>query len=381
MKLSSAAWLALTASAVLAANAAPAASAATARPDRAPQAWKAVEVPSSVKSPATLDDVSAAGVGDAWAVGAQAETTFEKGTPLLLHWSGIVWSAVALPGVPAPGDLTSVSAASAKDAWAVGSDKSGAVALHWNGTTWTSVSLPDSTTATVNSVAVAPGGTAWLAGSVPAAGGGTSVLVEKWNGKTWRVVSTGLGHGYLQDVQVSASGDIWVGGSTGTSNTSQALVAYSAGATWTRLRLPGMTNVNAVLGLSPSSAWAAGDVFSPSAQLIVPEVAHWNGTGWHRTFAAGNVVGEDLSISPGSAGQPQWVGVEQGGNGVPTTLYAYYNGSSWSNVDGATITESPAVTTVTAHIPGTNATWSVGGLIADTTGSLKPGNALIEYNP
>ena len=380
MKLSSRAWLVLTAGAVLAASAAPTATAATARAHAGPAAWQAVAVPSSVKSPATLDDVSAASTSAAWAVGAQAETAFEKGTPLLLSWDGIAWSTVALPGVPAPGDLTSVSAASATDAWAVGSDKSGAVALHWNGTTWVSVSVPDSSTATVNSVAVTRGGTAWLAGSVPAAGGGRSVLVERWNGKAWQVVNTGLGRGFLTDVEVSASGDVWVGGSTSTSLTSQAVVAYSAGATWKRLKLAGMTHVSALLGISPTSAWAVGDRYSQTFQLFGPEVAHWNGSNWHLAAAAANVVGEDLSISPGSTGQPQWVGVEQGLSGVLTTLYAHYNGSSWSNVNGATYTDSPAVTTVTAHIPGTSATWSVGGLIAQTTGTLKPGNALIEYN-
>jgi hypothetical protein len=84
---------------------------------------------------------------------------------------------------------------------------------------------------------------------------------------------------------------------------------------------------------------------------------------------------------PYSAGQAQWVGVEEGNSGLLTTLYAYYNGTAWSNVDGATATpHSPASTTVTAHIPGTDATWAVGGLIASTTGSLTPGRALIEYN-
>jgi hypothetical protein len=92
------------------------ASAATAATPTTPSAWKSVALPSSVKEPAELADISAVSTSLAWAVGAQAETSVGTGTPLILRWNGAKWSSVSLPGVSAPGALTSVSATSATNA-------------------------------------------------------------------------------------------------------------------------------------------------------------------------------------------------------------------------------------------------------------------------
>jgi hypothetical protein len=124
-----------------------------------PPAWRAVRVPSAVDSPAELNDVSATGPADAWAVGADADTGTgpDGGTPLILHWNGRAWSKVPLRGVVRPGQLDSVSARSRSDAWALGIDKSGNVLLHWNGARWSSVAFPGRRTAGVFSVAAARG--------------------------------------------------------------------------------------------------------------------------------------------------------------------------------------------------------------------------------
>ena len=147
-----------------------------------PPAWRAVPVPSSVVSPASLGDVSASGPADAWAVGADAETGFRHGTPLILHWNGTAWSKVALPSVAGPGYLTSVSAGSRSSVWVLGTDKSGTVLLHWNGRRWRTVGFPGRATATVTSVAAAPHGRAWLVGARKNAAGASEILVERWNG-------------------------------------------------------------------------------------------------------------------------------------------------------------------------------------------------------
>lgn len=39
--------------------------------------------------PATLNDVSASGMLNAWAVGAEQETSLDAGVPLILHWNGL----------------------------------------------------------------------------------------------------------------------------------------------------------------------------------------------------------------------------------------------------------------------------------------------------
>jgi len=85
-----------------------------------------------------------------------------------------------------------------------------------------------------------------------------------------------------------------------------------------------------------------------------------------------------LSISPGSSGRPQWAGLEVFAGG--RNAYAHYNGTAWSNVPGATVLPGKAFVafTVTAHIPGTDATWGVGGSADD---GAMPIRAIIEFNP
>lgn len=351
---------------------------ATGRPEAAPAAWQKEAVPSTVKAPATLASVSAVSASQAWAVGAQAETALEKGTPLILSWNGTAWSKVALSGVAAPGYLTSVSAASATDAWAVGSDKSGAVVLHWNGTKWASVKFPDSSTATVDAVATGKGTTAWLVGSIPATGTNTNTLVEKWNGTAWKVVKTSLGGGHLDGVSVSASGDVWVGGAN---NKDQAVVGYEAAGKWKRLTTPGITNVSQVLGVSTTDVWAAGDTINSTAGVFKSLVCQWNGSTWTTVNTPASVLGAGVSISADGSGQPQWVGTDAVASGSTATTFGYYDGSAWSNVSGATTLGGAAgASAVTAHIPGTDATWAVGGLFDYSSGNVVPANPLIEYD-
>lgn len=372
------ACISVTAGALLTLGAAPVSAAATAPAQATPAAWKAVNVPSSVTEPATLGSVSAASLSAAWAVGADAETSLQAGTPLILHWNGRAWSKVALSGVPGPGYLTSVSAGSASDAWAVGTDSSGVVALHWNGRNWRTVSFPDQAIAIMASVAVEPDGTAWLAGGYPDSSGIYQSLLEKWNGKAWHVVKTGLSGGALSEVRVSPSGEVFV---QGPSHTGGNLVAYEQGGTWTSLPSPPVDAVNDVLGVSANDVWVTGILVGEEAGPYPAKVCHWNGSAW-TTVNAPTDAAQSLSISPDNAGQPQWVGASTYAN-PSVTAYAYYNGTSWSNVSGATdLTGLYGAATVTAHIPGTNATWAVGGSVnLNSLGEPTPAGAYIEYNP
>jgi hypothetical protein len=376
MKLALPSWIAVSAGALLAASAVPAAAAAATPAQSTPAAWQAVALPSSVIEPATLGSVSAASHSDAWAVGADAETSLQSGTPLILHWDGKDWSAVPLSGVPGPGYLAWVSAASASDAWASGIDAAGTVLLHWNGKKWSNVSFPYQATATVPSLAVERDGTAWLAGGYPNASGIYQPLVEEWNGTAWHVVNTGLSGGSLGVVRVSASGDVFVAG-VGTDGSNQ--VAYEQDGTWTSLPAPPITSVVDMLGVSASDVWVAG--LSLSLTVGPAEVCNWDGSTWTTVTAPAN-AGQALSISPDKAGQPQWLGAETGVD-PSAPEYAHYNGTSWSNVSGATdLTGVYGAATVTAHIPGTNATWAVGGSVnLNSEGEPVPVSAYIEYNP
>jgi hypothetical protein len=341
-----------------------------------PPAWRAVRVPSAVVSPAELSDVSATGPADAWAVGADAETGLERGRPLILHWNGRAWSKVTLRGVPGPGFLSSVSAGSRSDVWALGTDRLGAVLLHWNGRRWRAVGFPGRATTAMTTVAAAPGGRAWLAGSRTDAAGNSEILVERWNGVAWHIVATRLGQGMFNKVRVSANGDVWaVGASPGSSS----LIAHEHRGAWTSFPGPTSIELSDLLARSARDVWTGG--FQSAGPLLQPVISHWNGRTWTSVIVPTDVFGGVQSISPDRAGLPQWAGTDSGVNG-PNTLYDFFNGRAWSSVRGATTLRGIFdADTVTAHIPFTNATWGVGGSVVDHGQGIQPFRAIIEFNP
>jgi hypothetical protein len=342
-----------------------------------------MQVPKSVVSPAGLADVSATGPADAWAVGAEAETDWRYGNPLILHWNGTAWSKVALRGVPGPGYLSSVSASSRSDAWVAGTDKNGAVLLHWNGRAWHAVSFPHQATAVGLDVAAAPHGIAWLVGEYKEAPGNFPYLLERWDGTAWHDVA-GLGQGGLTQARVSPSGDLWALGLDGYGNNVVPLVAREHRGTWTALPQPvGIASMNDVLGRSPNDVWLVG-TNGGRFPFLPAVVVHWNGTAWTTAYAPPATTVSTLgylSISADNCGRPQWIGGMSGINPA-ATQYAYFNGTSWSIARGATrlsgLSENYDASTVVAHIPGTNATWGVGGLEFD--GPVTANKAIIEYN-
>jgi hypothetical protein len=137
--------------------------------------------------------------------------------------------------------------------------------------------------------------------------------------------------------------------------------------------------VNDVLGVSTADVWTVGIIFSP--KQYEPAISHWDGSTWITVNVPANVITQDLSISPDISGQPQWAGAEAGIN-PSRTLYAYYDGTAWSSVPGATaLSGVNDAGTVTAHIPGTDATWGVGESVLLTSQGLMPVGAIIEFNP
>jgi hypothetical protein len=230
--------------------------------------------------------------------------------------------------------------------------------------------------ASVNSVAVAPDGVAWMVGSRQVSGVG-QILVERWNGTAWKVVSTGLGQGELTKAEVSASGDVWA---VGDDSADDPIVVHEQAGAWTSQTVP-VSQVNDVLAVSDDDVWTVGLDSNSVAGTYQAEICQWNGSAWNCVNVPANVITQDWSISPDDSGQPQWAGAEAGLDPA-TTLYAYYDGTAWSSVTGATtLTGVSDASEVTGHIPGTNATWAVGKSNDLGAQGLVPVGAFIEYNP
>ena len=87
--------------------------------------------------------------------------------------------------------MQSVSAVSARSAWAVGYSEvalkgSKTMILHWNGTTWKQVTSPNPFCSTCDSlfgVTGRPAGHAWAVGTVNVGG---EVAILRWNGAAWK---------------------------------------------------------------------------------------------------------------------------------------------------------------------------------------------------
>lgn len=224
-----------------------------------------------------------------------------------------IWRAVRTPnpGAPPPPGLsdigfTGVSAATAGDAWAVGtnglhSTPSRAFAEHWTGTRWTAVTVPGPAgrqTALQGVLDLGPGN-AWAAGRSFGTSGSepSRTLIEHWNGQAWAIV---------------ASPDP-AGGKSG------------------------FDELDAVAGTGPADLWAAGDDFFNGPGEIHMLFEHFNGTTWTATTT--HIPGIAKSVAAISPDDVWAVGTNPDGTrcgaGVPVcnnTVAAHFNGRTWTMV-------------------------------------------------
>ena len=92
-----------------------------ASPALAATGWTVVSAPPTGQN-AFLTGVSADSASDAWAVGSEnAEANGVGAKPVIDHWNGTAWSQVTAPATAGnTASLAAVSASSGTDAWAVG---------------------------------------------------------------------------------------------------------------------------------------------------------------------------------------------------------------------------------------------------------------------
>jgi hypothetical protein len=154
--------------------------------------WK--RVPAPAPRPASqLQGVSAVSASDAWAVGWTGYNA-SNGTirTFIVHWNGRTWRKVHSPTPGMGGNLLGIGASSPGNVWAVGqgSINGGCSAgcqptiVHWNGSRWNVVADPAGLRGGLNilfTVAAASARNAWAVGT---SGYGTT-LEAHWNGRAW----------------------------------------------------------------------------------------------------------------------------------------------------------------------------------------------------
>jgi hypothetical protein len=214
------------------------------------------------------------GRDDAWAFG--GTNPGGPSVPVAVHLARRQWHPALLPA-GLTGFISSASATSARDIWAVSS--SGGYALHWNGTTWTVAKrwhnrgeMTDVTALSSDNVWVFGTGAAGLPG------------VGSWHlsHHIWSRVS-GLG-GKVYRASADSKKDIW---GIVASRTGGRIVRYN-GRRWRLVHrsaaLRGI-HMSDILTTSARDAWVAGNLAAKHGygRLVL---AHWNGRNWVRIVLA-----------------------------------------------------------------------------------------------
>jgi hypothetical protein len=245
------------------------------------KAWQAVRSPAIGGN---LTSVAALSARNAWAVGIGGP---KSSTTIIEHWNGNSWRVVR--GAVRVGNLISVAATSPSSVYAVGFSgnwqSSHALAEHWNGMAWKRVHTPDPPTAgTLNAVAATSARNAWAVAGAAGHGLGTNhTVIDHWNGKSWRRVHSPdpvPGGAILLGVAASSAKNAWaVGADTVFVDTFHVVIEHWNGRSWKLAHSPvvdgGLYDVTAI---SARDAWAVG---ANGAQAIIE---HWNGIRWTKSF-------------------------------------------------------------------------------------------------
>ena len=174
-------------------------------------AWSLVTAPAPALPAGTtlltdsLSAIAATSATDIWAVGSYVVTpgSFMQRRSLTMHYNGTTWQVVTSPNGATPFELRGVTAVAPNDAWAVGdalaTDGSGqpgqTFVMHWNGTSWTATTSPSpASNATLSSVSAASATDVWAVGHRTQQITSSEVhgvsLIEHWDGSAWSVVPT-----------------------------------------------------------------------------------------------------------------------------------------------------------------------------------------------
>jgi hypothetical protein len=236
------------------------------------------------------------------------------------------------------GPLTSTSAVSAADVWAVGRTTTpfglvAPVVEHFDGTSWSVVNTAPlaGDTAATNGVVALASNNVWVVGQrlhQTSSGIVYTPLIEHFDGKSWSVVpSPNLPNGALNAVSAASPTDIWAVGNTGRFS-GHNLIEHFDGKSWSVVPSPTVSHptrdrLTAVSADAPNDAWAVGTAGSGDFQA--DELLHWDGSAWSvATPAAGMHITSIAAVSP--------TDVWAVGNSLDVASIEHFDGTSWTIV-------------------------------------------------
>ncbi|MAU00392.1 MAG: hypothetical protein CL608_24890 [Anaerolineaceae bacterium] len=194
--------------------------------------WSSVPVP-AFGTTSQLNAVTAVAPNDVWAVGTTLDSNWKT---LVLHWDGSSWTRVNSPNLGNVGNyLYDIEALSANEIWAVGAADNGGstLAMRWNGASWSIVPTPNGTErpgvnrSSLTSLSAISPNNVWAVGIQASSTIGSAgqpiymgyALIHHWNGSTWSEVSSAelpsatAEDGALNGVVATGTNDVWAVGS------------------------------------------------------------------------------------------------------------------------------------------------------------------------
>jgi hypothetical protein len=239
-------------------------------------AWR-LEPSPSIGRDATLDSVSCPSATSCTAVGS-----------LIIGWQGMTWK-VELRSSP----FVSVSCVTPGSCMAVGVTSGGVPESgYWDGTNWTLEPMPrprhpaqNITLAAVSCTGpgfcLAVGDYSYGVGAMPSPGARDKTLAERWNGSSWRVISSVNVARWNQLSAVSCTSPRACTAAGSSASQQFALAERWDGSTWKTQHVPdvnliGYTRLTAVSCSSASACMAAGTYNGGIAAIA----ESWNGAAW-----------------------------------------------------------------------------------------------------
>ena len=226
---------------------------------------------------------------------------------------------------------------------------------HWNGTSWSVIPSPDMSvhfTSGLNSVVALATNDAWAVGSYGDPGASWP-LIERWDGSAWHVVTTPNLTGALTAIaRIPGTNHLWAVGysviGSGATSHWQALIEQWDGSAWKVITGPTLpsgasgSELHSVVALSATDAWTVGGDY----------IAHWDGATWKVVSSGADPL--HASLTSVTAAGPRDVRAG-GGNAVMR-----WNGVAWETT-AITAPQGGASPSINAiAVDSANDFWAVG---------------------
>ena len=332
----------------------------------------------------------------AWAVGQYVKGGLPR--TLIEHWNGRVWR---VQKSPSPGrfgsGLNGVAATSPRNVWAVGYYDAGRHAhprrtliLHWNGKVWRAQKSPtpgtllgDYSNRGLAGVTAISRTQAWAVGVASYRGIGDQPLIERWNGRAWRVqksprfppVQDCCYPKGLNDVGSTSSTNAWAVGfiDNGGGYGPEGLIEHWNGKVWKAKTTGDFSTVSGVSPTSRTNALAVGthaiDYCGSSGCTSASSdvIGRWSGKAWRIQTGLGPGRFNSLRDVAQTSSANAWAvgsycqGTNRGCTSRYRPLIEHWDGMAWKIQESPTSADSSKSAYLYSIAAATRANaWAVG---------------------